>query len=128
MILVMGELRFGPGEGVQAAALLAAHAETVRTEQGCEFYAFSFDAADPDLVRVSERWATPEALAAHGQAEHQRAFGRSLRQFTIADRRVDAWEGEFWRNLIGARLASAVHALPAVGQPVAPLASPAARA
>ena len=101
MIIVMGQMRFAAGEGAKAAPLFAAHAATVMTEEGCELYAFSFDAGDPDLVRVSERWASAEALAAHGQAEHQKAFGRSLRQFTISDTRIDAWNGEFWRTLIG---------------------------
>ena len=101
MIIVMGEMRFASGEGAKAAPLLAAHAEQVRAEEGCELYAFSFDAADPDHVRVSERWASAEALAVHGQAEHQKTFGRSLRQFTISGTRIDAWNGEFWRTLIG---------------------------
>jgi quinol monooxygenase YgiN len=101
MIIVMGEMRFAAGEGAKAAPLFAEHARTVVQEDGCELYAFSFDAADPDLVRVSERWASPEALAAHGQAEHQKAFGRALRQFTISGTRIDAWTGDFWRTLIG---------------------------
>ncbi|WP_375392170.1 putative quinol monooxygenase [uncultured Sphingomonas sp.] len=101
MIIVMGEIQFAAGEGAKAAPLFAAHSARVLEEEGCELYAFSFDAGDPDLVRVAERWATPEALAAHGQADHQKAFGRSLRAFTISGMRIDAWTGEFWRNLIG---------------------------
>ena len=101
MIIVMGHMKFGTGEGAKAAALLAAHAETVMTEEGCELYSFAFDAADADLVRIAERWSTPETLAAHGQAPHQRAFGRALRDFTMAEIKVDAWEGDHWRTLIG---------------------------
>ena len=101
MIVVMGHMKFAAGEGARVAPLLAAHAAEVMTEAGCELYAFSFDAADPDLVRIAERWATPEALAAHGAAPHQKAFGRSLRDFKMDELKVDAWTGEFWRNLIG---------------------------
>lgn len=101
MIVVMGHMKFAAGEGARVAPLLAAHAAEVMREEGCELYAFSFDAADPDLVRIAERWATPEALAAHGAAPHQKAFGRSLRDFTMEGVKVDAWTGEFWRNLIG---------------------------
>ena len=101
MILVMGHMKFAAGEGARLAPLLAEHMRAVAAEEGCEFYAFSFDAADPDLVRVAERWASPAALAAHGQAPHQKAFGRSLREFTMEGISIKAWEGEAWRTLIG---------------------------
>lgn len=101
MIIVMGHIQFGAGEGVKVAGLLADHARTVATEDGCETYSFAFDAADPDLVRVAERWASADALAAHGEAPNQKAFGRALRAFTVADIRVDAWNADHWRTLIG---------------------------
>ena len=72
MIVVMGHMKFAAGEGAKVAPLLAAHAAEVMKEEGCELYAFSFDAADPDMVRISERWTSPEALGAHGQAPHQK--------------------------------------------------------
>lgn len=99
-ILLMGTIKLGDGEGAKAASLLAAHSATVKTEEGCEEYSFAFDAADPDLVRVAERWATAEALAAHGQADHQKAFGRALRAHAPSAMSIDAWEGQFWRKVI----------------------------
>ena len=101
MILVMGTIKLGTGEGQKAAKLMAEHAATVRTEEGCEHYAFSLDAADPDLVHVAERWASPEALAAHGQQPHQKAFGRALREHKPEAMSVKAWNGDYWRTLIG---------------------------
>ena len=101
MILVMGHMKFAAGEGAKAASLLADHMRAVASEDGCEHYSFAFDAADPDLVRIAERWVTPEALAAHGQAPHQKEFGRALRAFPMEGVKVDAWDGTFWRNLIG---------------------------
>ena len=80
-ILVMGTIKLGEGEGAKAAQLLADHAAACMKEDGCELYSMAFDAGDPDLVRVAERWATPEALAAHGSADHQKAFGKALRIF-----------------------------------------------
>ena len=99
-ILVMGTIRLGAGEGAKAAKLLADHAEASRAEEGCEDYAFAFDAADPDLIRVTERWASPEALAAHGSADHQKAFGRALREHAPNAFNVEAWDGTYWRKLI----------------------------
>jgi len=99
-ILVMGTIKLGAGEGAKAATLLAGHVATVLTEAGCEEYSFAFDAADPDLVRVAERWASPEALAAHGQADHQKAFGKALRTHAPSAMAIDAWDGAHWRKLI----------------------------
>ncbi|WP_374942636.1 putative quinol monooxygenase [Sphingomonas sp.] len=101
MILVMGEIKLAAGGGDKARALLAEHAAACMGEDGCDLYVFSFDAGDPDLVRISERWATPEALAAHGGAPHQKAFGRALRDHPIERISVKAWDGQFWRTLIG---------------------------
>lgn len=99
-ILVMGTIKLGAGEGAKAAKLLADHAAASRAEEGCEDYAFAFDAADPDLIRVNERWASPEALAAHGAADHQKAFGRALRDHAPSAFNVEAWDGGYWRKLI----------------------------
>ena len=99
-ILVMGTIKLGDGEGAKAARLLADHAAASRAEDGCEEYCFACDASDPDLVRVAERWASPEALAAHGAADHQKAFGRALRGHGPSAMAVDAWDGQHWRKLI----------------------------
>ena len=101
MILVMGHIKVAAGEGARLQDILAAHMAQVAEEDGCEHYSFAFDAADPDTIRIAERWASPEALAAHGQADHQKAFGRKLRDFTVESINVKAWNGEFWRTLIG---------------------------
>ena len=101
MILVMGHIRMKAGEAAKAKDLLAKHMADVAAEDGCEHYSFAFDAADPDTIRVSERWASPEAIAAHGQQPHQKAFGRALRDFAVEEVSVKAWDGEFWRTLVG---------------------------
>jgi quinol monooxygenase YgiN len=101
MILVMGELQLAAGGAVAVRRLLADHACACSAEEGCDLYAFSFDAANPDLIRVSERWASVEALAAHGVAPHQKAFGRALREHPIERMSVKAWDGAFWRTLVG---------------------------
>ena len=101
MILVMGHIKVAAGQGATLKDILAAHMARVQEEDGCEHYSFAFDAADADTIRIAERWATPEVLAAHGQADHQKAFGRALRDFTVESIGVKVWNGEFWRTLIG---------------------------
>ncbi|HEX8486597.1 putative quinol monooxygenase [Sphingomonas sp.] len=101
MIIVMGEIKLASGGGERARTLLADHAAVCTAEEGCESYAFSIDCGDPDLVRIAERWASAEALAAHGAAPHQKAFGRALRDHPIERMSVKAWDGTFWRTLVG---------------------------
>jgi quinol monooxygenase YgiN len=101
MILVTGHIKLGSGEGERARPLLVKHMADVAAEEGCEAYSFAFDATDPDLVRISERWASPEAVAAHGGQPHQKAFGRALQAHGVQDIRVDGWNAEHWRTLIG---------------------------
>lgn len=101
MILVMGYIRMKAGDGAKAKDLLAAHMADVAKEDGCETYSFAFDAAEPDTIRIAERWRDADALAAHGQQPHQKAFGRALRDYGVEEISVKAWDGEFWRTLIG---------------------------
>ncbi len=100
-IVVMGHIRTEAGEAAKLRDLLVAHMAATNAEEGCELYAFSYDVGDPDLIRISERWASAEALAAHSVADHQKAFGRSLRDYRIGEISVKAWDGAFWRTLIG---------------------------
>lgn len=101
MILVMGHIKAAAGEGQKLKDVLAQHMARVAEEEGCEHYSFAFDAAEPDTVRIMERWTSVEALAAHGQADHQKAFGRALRDYRIESISAKAWTGEFWRTLVG---------------------------
>ena len=101
MILVMGHIKLAAGEGAKIADTLVAHMAACAAEDGCEFYNLALDLVDPDLIRISERWASPAAIAAHGEADHQKAFGRALRGFTIEQISVKAYDGSFWRTLMG---------------------------
>lgn len=45
-----------------------------RAEAGCLDYTFSVELNDPSRLRITEKWETVEALAAHFQAPHMGAF------------------------------------------------------
>ena len=100
-IIVLGHIRVASGEGVKLRDLLVDHMDASNAEDGCDYYNFAYDAGDPDLIRISERWASAEALDAHGVADHQKEFGRKLAAFDILDISVKAWDGAFWKTLIG---------------------------
>ncbi len=91
MISVVAILKAKPG---QRAALLEktnANLAAVRAEDGCIEYGPAQDAPfspakfGEDAVVVLEKWATPEALAAHGKTPHMAAFGADIREL-LAER------------------------------------------
>lgn len=100
-IIVMGHIHLGTGEAARLQAELSAQVAATNAEEGCEHYSFAGHIDDPDLLIVSERWASAEALAAHGQSAHMKAFNAVLRSAELRGVSVKAWNSEFWRTLIG---------------------------
>ena len=43
-------------------------------EDGCEDYNFAVELADPGVIRITERWTSKAALAAHFQTPHMAEF------------------------------------------------------
>lgn len=78
MIIIQGHARFAPGTAANHLDALRTMVEATRAEEGCLLYAFAFDAVDPDVMHITERWETAEALAAHGKSDHMRAFGKAI--------------------------------------------------
>ncbi|MEQ1497383.1 MAG: putative quinol monooxygenase [Novosphingobium sp.] len=78
MLQIEGWIKLASGEfekvREQAIAMVAATNE----EQGCLHYAFAQDISDPDLIRISERWESQEALAAHGASAHMATFNKAM--------------------------------------------------
>ena len=101
MILVEGSVRLAPGEIERLYDAMQAQIEATRAEPGCELYAFSVDVLDPQVLRISERWASQEALDAHMKAPHMAEFGKVLGTARIEAMRVDSYQGSFIRTLLG---------------------------
>jgi quinol monooxygenase YgiN len=85
MISVVAVLTAKPGEAPALLAAVQANLEAVRAEAGCIEYGPAQDAPfspakfGEDCVIVLEKWASAEALAAHGKAPHMAAFSASIR-------------------------------------------------
>ena len=47
-------------------------------EEGCRDYCFSQELSDPTRMRITERWETLEALAAHFQTPHMADFQAAM--------------------------------------------------
>jgi len=74
-VRVVAVLQALPGTGAEVLALWPSLSGQVRAEDGCLGYALHRVAGDDDRFVVLERWASLQALAAHGQSPHMREFG-----------------------------------------------------
>lgn len=70
------ELKRGGFERVRAAGITMV--ETTLTEEGCHDYSFASDIINPDLIRISEGWASEDAMATHSASAHMAAFNRAM--------------------------------------------------
>ena len=78
MIVVNARIDTTP-EAVEAMreAIVAMQAASL-AEDGCEDYNFAVELADPGAIRLTERWTSKEALAAHFQAPHMAEFQAAM--------------------------------------------------
>ncbi len=100
-IIVMGHIRAEAGEVARLQPALSTMLAATNAEEGCEHYSFAAHIDDPDTLIISERWASREALAAHGASDHMKTFNRAIGGAKLIETSVKAWNGEFWRTLIG---------------------------
>lgn len=78
MLLIEGWIKLGAGEFEKVRKQGIAMVKATNEEAGCLHYAFAQDIADPDLIRISERWESQEALAAHGASAHMAEFNKAM--------------------------------------------------
>jgi quinol monooxygenase YgiN len=75
-VVVVAEIGIAEGKRDEAlAALRTLCEETHANDEGCLLYALQLDPADESRVFMIEKWESAEALAAHSQADHLKAFG-----------------------------------------------------
>ncbi len=78
MLLIEGWLKLATGEFDKVREQGIAMVQATLAEDGCLHYSFAQDIADPDLIRISERWASQEALAAHSASAHMAEFNKAM--------------------------------------------------
>ena len=49
-----------------------------RAEAGCEDYTFSVELNNADVLRITEKWSTMDALVAHFSAPHMTSFQAAM--------------------------------------------------
>ena len=102
MIHVLAVITAKPGLRGRILEAYRANVAAVRAEDGCLAYEAVVDSADapvapgfatygPDTFVVVERWASMEALRAHGAAPHMKAYAATVKDWT-AERAIHVLE------------------------------------
>lgn len=94
MIIIQGHARFAPGTAANHLDAMRAMVEATRAEEGCLLYAFAFDAIDPDVMHITERWTDADCLAAHGKSPHMREFGKAIAAAAPLELTFDRYQTE----------------------------------
>ena len=89
MLQIEGWIKLATGEFEKVREQAIAMVRATNEEHGCLHYAFAQDIADPDLIRISERWDSAEALAAHGASAHMATFNKTMG--TVQREGADLW-------------------------------------
>ena len=88
MIIVTGTFRVPPDRIEDARKAMTDVVAITRTEQGCITYQFCCDIADPAACRVYEEWESQEALEAHLDTRHIRAYRAEMAAIGVGDRDI----------------------------------------
>jgi quinol monooxygenase YgiN len=94
MIVIEGTVRIPPARLKEARPVMEQMIRASRAESGCLDYAYSVDVLDPGLIRVSERWESRDALAAHFKTAHMATWRSFFPQLGITDRALRLYEAE----------------------------------
>src|SRR5687768_10732059 len=101
MIIVLGTARFADGEIERLKEEFLGNIAATRKEAGCEHYAYAVDLGDPNLLHISERWASEEAVDAHMTAPHMAEFAKRLGTAKIEAISVKTYKAEPGKTLMG---------------------------
>lgn len=92
MIVITGYIRIAPEKLEAARPRAKINLEATRKEDGCLLYAYGEDFLDPGVIRITERWESWEALAAHGQSAHMAVWRAALKEIGVLERDLIAHE------------------------------------
>ena len=92
MLIVMGVIEFEDGGVEQAREAIDTMEQETRQEEGCLVYTFSQEITSPNTLRISEQWASMEALAVHLKTPHMANFGAAMGRIGLKSMDVKLYE------------------------------------
>jgi len=83
MLIVLGTIEIHPDDMDAAIAMANRMIAATMKEPGCIQYAFGRDSTQANRFLLTERWESPEALAAHFGTPHMAEFQKAMRDIRI---------------------------------------------
>ena len=93
MIVITGTVRIAHGALERARPAMETMIRASREEEGCIAYSYGVDVLDPDLIHVSEKWESRDALAEHFNSPHMAEWRKTISQVGLTDRDLRLFEG-----------------------------------
>lgn len=93
MLLIVGTVRFPPGEMAEARPAMERMIAASRAEPGCLGYAYAEDILEPGLIRVSEAWQDETSFAAHASSTHLHQWRADCAALGAFDRKLWRYDG-----------------------------------
>lgn len=87
MIVVNATVKTSKEDIASMKEAIASMEAASRAEEGCRDYTFSVELNDPDVLRITEKWDSVEALQAHFATPHMAEFQSAMA--TMASPSVD---------------------------------------
>lgn len=78
MIVVNAKIESDANNIAAMKDAIAAMEAASQAEDGCEDYTFSVELNNPNVLRITERWATSDALTAHFATPHMAEFQAAM--------------------------------------------------
>ncbi|NNC73360.1 MAG: antibiotic biosynthesis monooxygenase [Sphingomonadaceae bacterium] len=101
MIIVEGWVKLAEGELDKLHDAATTMMAETRKEEGCLLYVFTREIENPDTMRISERWASQEAIDAHGKSAHMAEFNKAIGGASILGAHIQAFPAEAGRTIMG---------------------------
>jgi quinol monooxygenase YgiN len=92
MIVIIGSLRFPPGNIAALRPHIQAVVTATRAADGCHSYDVAEDLFEPGLIRFSETWPDKETLDRHMQAPHMAPWRAAVKDAGILGRDFTGYE------------------------------------
>ena len=94
MIVVNARIEADADSIEKMKSAIAAVEQASRAEEGCDDYTFSVELSDPTHLRITERWTSREALAAHFATPHMATFQKAMGEHPPKGMKVHFYEAE----------------------------------
>ena len=99
MIVIIGALRFPPGNIAGLRPHIQAVVTQTRARDGCHSYDVAEDLFEPGVIRFSETWPDQQSLDRHLQAPHMTPWRAAVKEMGLLGRDFKVFNADEGREL-----------------------------